>query len=143
MHTKRTLFTILFLGLLNLAQAQVIGKIFTKDYADANFGEVQRSITILNNTLNYLLDQAGEYIMFNIDDGTLRALNGNRRLIIGNTVSTDEVFYKMSTSQVKLLLQKGEKTITAVEMRPKTLTLTNGGFTLELVWPCPPNCDGI
>lgn len=47
----------------------------------------------------------------------------------------------MSTSQVKLLMEKGKQPLTKVEMRPKTLTLTNGSFTLEMVLPCPPNCD--
>jgi hypothetical protein len=46
----------------------------------------------------------------------------------------------MSTGQVVLLLKMGAKKITRVEIRPKTMTLTNGDFTLEKVDPCPPFC---
>ncbi len=88
-----------------------------------------------------MLDIAGEYIMLNIESGNLRALDNDRNSVLGSADSDTEVFYKMSTSQVYLLLQKGTKITTNVEMRPKTLTLTNGDYTLELVLGCPPNCN--
>ena len=131
--------TILFFS-FNFLNAQVIGEIFGADYANNEFGEVKSSVTINNNELKSLLDAAGEYIMLNIDTGELRALDGNRKGIKGNAKSDDEVFYKMSTSQVLKLLEKGEERTTQVEMRANTLTLTNGNYTMDLVWPCPPKC---
>ena len=47
----------------------------------------------------------------------------------------------MSTSQIKKLIKEGKENITKIEMRPETLTLTNGEFTLEMTIPCPPICS--
>jgi hypothetical protein len=124
----------------NLLFAQVVGKIFDKEYADKEFGNVKNSVEISNSELLDLLDKSGEYIMLNIDTGEIRALNNNRESVQGFAKSDNEVFHKMSTSQVKLLIEKGSKENTSVEMRPETLTLTNGQFTLELTIPCPPFC---
>ena len=132
------LIVVLFsFGSLN---AQVIGKIFDADYANKAFGEVVKSVEINNFELENMLKSAGEYIMLNIETGTLRALDNKRNSISGFAKSESEVFYRMSTSQVDLLIQKGTKSSTKIEMRPKTMTLTNGSFTLELLDPCPPIC---
>ena len=132
------LLVVLFsFGSLN---AQVIGKIFDADYANKAFGEVLNSVEINNIELESMLKSAGEYIMLNIDTGDLRALDGERKSIRGFVKSENEVFYRMSTSQVDLLINKGTKSSTQIEMRPKTMTLTNGSFTLEMTLPCPPNC---
>jgi hypothetical protein len=79
--------------------------------------------------------------MLNIDTGSLRVLDGKRTSVSGEAKSDEEVFYKMSTSQVLKLLEKGQKGTTSIEMRPETLTLTNGNYTMDLVQPCPPFCD--
>jgi hypothetical protein len=133
------LITLVLFSTINLS-AQVIGKIFNKDYANSTFGEVLNSVKIDNASLAAMLSTSGEYIMFNIESGAVRALNSNRESVQGIAVSEEEVFYKMSTSQVYLLLKKGSEKVTKIERRPKTLTLTNGEFTLEMVDPCPPNC---
>lgn len=78
--------------------------------------------------------------MLNIETGIVRALDNKRNSISGFANSEREVFYRMSTSQVSLLLKKGKRKSTKIEMRPKTLTLTNGFYTLEMVMPCPPQC---
>ena len=106
-----------------------------------NFGEVITFVKIDNTELKSMLSNAGEYIMFNIGSGDIRALDGNRTSVHGKAMSEAEVFYKLSTSQVKLLLDKGMQNSTSVEMRPETLTLTNGVYTLEMSFPCPPICD--
>lgn len=77
-----------------------------------------------------MLKSAVECIMLNIETGIVR----------GFANSKSEIFYRMSTSQVSLLLKKGKRKSTKIEMRPKTLTLTNGFYTLEMVMPCPPQC---
>ena len=140
MRTKLYYFVTIMFFSFNFLNAQVIGKIFDADYANKEFGKVENSISINNSELKSLLDEAGEYIMLNIDTGELRVLNGNRNSVKGNAKSDEEVFYKMSTSQVRKLLEKGGRGTTQVEMRPKTLTLTNGNYTMDLVWPCPPEC---
>lgn len=78
--------------------------------------------------------------MLNIETGDVRALDGERKSISGIAKSESEVFYKMSTSQVDVLIKKGMNKSTKIEMRPKTLTLTNGSYTLEMVLGCPPRC---
>jgi hypothetical protein len=138
---QKIIFLCLFLILSNFLCAQTIGEIFDKDFADSEFGEVLSSVEIANDELRGLLLNAGEYILLNIDTGKIRAVDKDRNSILGNANSADEVFYKMSTSKVNLLIEKGKQPVTKVEMRPETLTLTNGSFTLEMVVPCPPNCD--
>ncbi len=140
MRSKLFYFVTFMFFSLNFLNAQVIGKIFDADYANKEFGKVNSHVEIINSQLKNLLEEAGEYIMLNIDNGKLRVLNGNREGIIGHAKSDEEVFYKMSTSQVLKLLEKGGKSSTLIEMRPKTLTLTNGNYTMDLVMPCPPVC---
>jgi hypothetical protein len=137
----RSIITLLFLIVsFNISTAQIIGKIFNKDFANKEFGEVVKFIEIDNNSLTDLTDNAGEYIMFNIETGVLKALDNHRNSVLGEAISEEEVFYKMSTSQVRKLIELGNENITRIETRPKTLTLTNGEFTLELTIPCPPYC---
>lgn len=138
---QKIIFLCLFLIFSNFLCAQTIGEIFDKNYADQEFGEVLSSVEIANDELRRLLLNAGEYILLNIDTGKIRAVDKDRNSILGNANSVEEVFYKMSTSKVNLLIEKGKQPVTKVEMRPETLTLTNGSFTLEMVVPCPPNCD--
>ena len=137
----RSIITLLFLIVsFNISTAQIIGKIFNKDFANKEFGEVVKFNEIDNNNLTDLTDNAGEYIMFNIETGVLKALDNKRNSVLGEAISGEEVFYKMSTSQIKKLLKNGKENITKIEMRPETLTLTNGEYTLEMTRPCPPYC---
>ena len=140
MRTKLYYFVTIMFFSFNFLNAQVIGKIFDADYANKEFGKVKSSVEINNTELKNLLEEAGEYIMLNINTGEIRALNGNRMSVKGDAKSDEEVFYKMSTSQVRKLLEKGGEESTKIEMRPKTLTLTNGSYTMDLVQPCPPKC---
>ena len=137
----RTITVILIaLFSFNVSNGQTIGKIFDKDYADKEFGNVIKSVTIANDNLNEMLKTSGKYIMLNIDTGTIRAIDAQRKTIQGSANSPEEIFYNMSTSQVELLLSDGLQNTTQIEMRPKTMTLTNGQFTLEFTKPCPPYC---
>lgn len=140
MNTLKIVFFVFCFA--SFCNAQVIGKIFDKDYADQEFGEVVSSIEVDNNNLRSMLKTAGEYIMLNIDSGKLRAIDKDRKNVSGLAIHPEEVFYKLSTSQVALLIKKGGKNTTKIEMRLKTLTLTltNGAFTLERSNPCPPHC---
>ncbi|MCB9249540.1 MAG: hypothetical protein H6613_13825 [Ignavibacteriales bacterium] len=141
MVTKMFVPFLFVLFSFNVLSAQVIGEIFDADYANKEFGEVVSFVEVNNSELTGMLKEAGEYIMLNINTGNGRALNGERKSVTGFAESESEVFYKMSTSQVNLLLKKGGKKTTRIEMRPKTLTVTNSAFTLEMVLGCPPKCD--
>lgn len=134
----RTLFFVFCFA--SFSNAQVIGEIFDKDFANQEFGKVVSSVNIDNSILDAMLKVAGEYIMLNIDGDKLAAIDKDRKSVSGLVVKPEEVFYKMSTSQVELLIKKGGKKSTIIQMRPKTLTLTNGDFTLERASPCPPDC---
>ena len=120
--------------------AQTIGEIFDKDFADQEFGQVVTFVEVESKELTDLLKLSGQYIMLNIDSGNLRAIDADRKSVAGLAIFPEEIFYNMSTSQVKLLIKNGGRKTTKVEMRPKTLTLTNGNFTLEMIRPCPPYC---
>ncbi|MEE9430853.1 MAG: hypothetical protein V3V16_07435 [Melioribacteraceae bacterium] len=140
MRSKMHVFLLVVFFSFNSLNAQVIGKIFGADYANKEFGEVVKFVEINNYELESMLKNSGEYIMLNIETGIVRALDNKRNSINGFAISEREVFYRMSTSQVELLLKKGRMKSTKIEMRPKTLTLTNGSYTLEMVLPCPPHC---
>jgi len=141
MRTKLFVFTFLVLFSFIDLEAQVIGKIFDANYANEEFGQVVNFTEINSNELINLINNADEYIMLNIESGIIRALDSKRNSIQGSAVSNEEVFYKMSISQVNLLIKKGSEETTIIEMRPKTMTLTNGSYTLEMIKPCPPNCN--
>lgn len=129
-----------FFCLINFNYAQVIGKIFDREIADQKFGDVISFFEIKSADIDSMLQKSGEYIMFNIESGKIRAIASDRKSIIGYAISEEEVFYNLSISKVEELLTIGQKEMTKVEMRPQTLTLTNGDFTLEMSLPCPPYC---
>lgn len=141
MTLKKLLLYILFFAAVTSSSGQVVGKIFDAEYANENFGSVISSVLISNIELREMLEKAGTYIMLNIDTGNIRALDQNRTSVLGTAESENEVFYKISTSRIELLFEKGGEKNTTIEMRPEILTLTNGEFTLDLTWPCPPYCD--
>lgn len=131
---------IYFFCLTNLNYAQVIGEIFDKEIADQKFGNVISYLEIKSTDMDSMLQISGEYIMFNADSGKIRVIDSERNSIMGYAISEEEVFYNFSSSKVDELLVKGQKKMTSFEMRTKTLTLTNGDFTLEMSLPCPPFC---
>ncbi len=89
----RKIFVVLFvLFFLNVSNAQVIGEIFDKAYADQEFGNVLSYIEIENDDLAEMLKTSGEYIMLNIETGTIRAIDAQRKSVQGSAVSNEEVF---------------------------------------------------
>jgi len=64
--TKSIIF-IFLLAAVTSSSGQVIGKIFSSEYADLNFGNVISYKEIDNVELRDMLQKAGTYIMFNID----------------------------------------------------------------------------
>ncbi|HEX2869426.1 MAG TPA: hypothetical protein VHO03_20450 [Ignavibacteriales bacterium] len=128
-----------------LSAQEVIGKIFTKAEADQMFGPVQKKFDIDVNAVKALLDQAGDYIMFNYDTDDLNIMDGNRKLIfnwgqIKKLLPTD-VYRKFSVSVVRDLLSRGNEQKVHIEKRTDVITVTYSESTMDLGVYCPPDCN--
>ncbi|MHA1988840.1 MAG: hypothetical protein ACW98D_19650 [Promethearchaeota archaeon] len=123
--------------------SQTYGKIFKKNVADQKFGVVLESVTLTTTDLRGLLNQTNNYLMFKIVSGQAIVLNNNRNVLhpIGNLVNVEDVFTMFSVSIINDLLTKSNNNIVFVEQRSGVLSITNGGYTLEVGVKCPPICD--
>jgi hypothetical protein len=133
-------FLILILSQLNTAQT--IGKIFSKEEADKNYGPVLSSVSITSSELKTLISQSDKYIMFNIKDGKLSILGEGKTLLYpeGFKVNADERYAVYSKSKVEKLLKSGKADVTIIEQRKGVISVTNGLQTLEAASWCPPFC---
>ncbi|HEX2962184.1 MAG TPA: hypothetical protein VHO43_10365 [Ignavibacteriales bacterium] len=122
--------------------AQTYGKIYLKEEADLTYGPVISSINIKTADLQQILDKAGNFILFNIQEGRLTILGEGRKVLCPAGISADDstVFKMFSVSIVRELLLKGKEETTRVENRKDVLSLTNGAYTLEFAAGCPPIC---
>jgi hypothetical protein len=111
--------------------------------ADQKFGVVLESVTLTTTDLRGLLNQTNNYLMFKIVSGQAIVLNNNRNVLhpIGNLVNVEDVFTMFSVSIINDLLTKSNNNIVFVEQRSGVLSITNGGYTLEVGVKCPPICD--
>ena len=141
-HKIATIFTAIFFISVTL-YSQDAGKIYTAEQADQLFGKVVESIKMPTSTVRYWLKKSDNSLMFNIINGKLIVLGDNRELVYSSIDFTDkgEVFHLYSQSKVAEVIEKGRKTATFIEKRSSVLSITNGAFTLETSWPCPPNCN--
>ena len=123
-------------------QAQVIGKLYSKSDADNIYGPVLNSASINTSDLQTMLLKTQNYIMFSLVNGSPEILDNNRNSLYPTNliVSSSQVFSLFSVSIVQELLTKGGSSLTTIENRQKTLTLTNGEITLEMGQLCPPFC---
>jgi hypothetical protein len=138
-------FSFCFLLILILSQintAQTIGKIFSKEEADKNFGPVLSSVSIASSELKTLISQSDKYIMFSVKDGKLSILRDDRILLYpeGFKVNADEKYAVYSKSKVEELLNSGKADTTIIEQRKDVISITNGQHTLEMASWCPPFC---
>jgi len=118
------------------------GKILNKEEANKLFGAVLVSKEIPSSTLKSLVNQSSKVIMFNFIQNDVYILGDNRKVLlpVGFSVSSSEVFHVYSTSIIQELLNNGNTPVTYIEQRKEVLTITNGDFTLEYSWICPPYC---
>ena len=143
-----TILTIITFNSLGYAQAtKVIGKLYTKADANQIYGKVNTSVTVNTSTILQTMEKSPDYLMFNIINGHLVILNGQRAVLYSTdlsiaSVSKSTVFHKFSVSKIKELISTGgNNVITTVELRNNNvLTITNGEETLDLGVVCPPNC---
>lgn len=134
---------ILLIALQTVSYSQVIGKIFTKEEANTQFGSVASSVHIDAPTLKKILAKTNKYVMFRVVNGEVTILGDGRKAIYPNTeavVGKEDVYHLFSVSIVAELLNKGSDVQIYIENRKETLTITYGSSTLELSILCPPFC---
>ena len=123
--------------------AQTIGKIFTKEEANTLFGRVVDSVKISPAELNAAITKTEKDVMFRLVNGTLTIL-GDRRAPVYPSAETLvgrlDVFHRYSKSLVVELLSKGTGDAVYMENRKDVFSVTFGGYTLEMSYPCPPSC---
>lgn len=136
------LFAVFLVNSNSSVTAQTYGKLYLKEEADAAYGPVISSINIKTADLQQILDKAGNFILFNIQEGRLTILGEGRKVLYpaGISVDASTVFKMFSVSLVRELLLKGQEETTRVENRKDVLSLTNGPYTLEFAAGCPPIC---
>ncbi len=138
---KRTLFVVVTITLINVSVFSQ-GKILSKENANEMFGAVLISNQISTETLKLLVNNSTKVIMFNFINNDVYILDNKRRVLLpaGFSVNSSEVFHVFATSIVNELLSSGNNSDTYIEKRQEVLTVTNGNYTLEFAWLCPPFC---
>lgn len=128
-----------------LSAQEVYGRIYSKTDADQIYGPVLKKFDIDLATVQALLDQAGDYIMFNYDTDDLLVLDGKRNLIFNRgqlkKILPSDIFKKFSVSVVKDLLSRGSEDKVHVEKRKDVISVTFAESTMEFAQDCPPNCN--
>lgn len=132
----------LFVVLSNTLEAQPYGKIFTKQEADEIFGPVLQSVAIPKHSIQIFLSQTNNNIMFSIQNENVIILDNKRNVLFpkGISVNTSEVFTLFSVSTLNTLLLKGNESSVYIEKRSEVLSVSTGGFTMEVGILCPPFC---
>ncbi len=143
---KRSIFILSMLLILCLSNSstfsQTYGEIFTNTEANQKFGRVLKSVALPTSSLQGLLNRTNNFIMFNIVNGEAFVLDENRDVLYpeDKTINSQEVFTMFSISTINELLSLGNKDVVLVEQRSSVLSVSNGGFTLEVGAFCPPIC---
>ena len=134
-----------FIVLANLSNsfAQTYGEIFTVSEANQNYGSVLKSISISRTTLENLLNETNNYIMFRIVNNRVFVLDDTRRVLRPKNmlVNSRDVFTMYSKSVVQDLLSQGSGSDVYIEQRSSVLTVTYGNYTMEVGSICPPFCN--
>ena len=140
---KSTLFSIFIsLVIITTSLAQTYGQLFAKQEADEKFGLVLQSIDISRSAFESFLTQTSNYIMFKVKDKKAIVLDNKRNVIYpeGVLINSNETFTMYSISVVNELLSKGNEKTVHIEQRSEVLSISSGGFTMEIGALCPPIC---
>ena len=140
---KSTLFSIFIsLAIITTSLAQTYGQLFTKQEADEKFGLVLQSIDISRSTFESFLTQTSNYIMFKVKDKNAIVLDNKRNVIYpeGILINSNDKFTMYSVSVVNELISKGNENNVYIEQRSEVLSISSGGFTMEVGIMCPPFC---
>ena len=80
--------------------------------------------------------------MFKILDNKINILGDNRRPLLEQfPIAKDDVYNLFLKSVTLELFNLGGSNLTYIELRSCHLTVTNGDYTMEITWPCPPFCN--
>ena len=140
---RSTLFSIFIsLVIISTSLAQTYGQLFAKQEADEKFGLVLQSIDISRSAFESFLTQTSNYIMFKVKDKIVIVLDNKRKVIYpeGVLINSNETFTMYSISVVNELLSKGNEKTVHIEQRSEVLSISSGGFTMEIGALCPPIC---
>jgi hypothetical protein len=122
---------------------EIIGKIFSKEEADKNFGPVLSSVSMSSSELKSLNNKSNKLVMFSVNGGKLSVLKEGRAVLYptGFSPKPDEKYAAYSKSKVEELLNLGKADTTVIEQRKDVISVTNGQYTLEVANWCPPWCS--
>jgi hypothetical protein len=138
----KKLFVVIAILILSSVQVYTQGKIISKEDAEQLFGPVRISKEIPTENLKQYITRSVDVVMFKIMNNDLYILDNKRNALLpdGITINNAEVFSMYSISVVQELISNGNSTITYIEKRKEVLTITNGNYTLEYAYLCPPFC---
>lgn len=136
----KKIISIITLVLLCGSIAYAQGEVFTAQEAEVNWGKADQKIKIATETLKRWIENE-DYIMFKIVNNRLSVLGEERKNLAGNfTAKADDVYAVYSSKVVAELLKKGGEDVSYIETRNGVTTVTNGTYTMEMSYPCPPCC---
>ncbi|MHC1738465.1 MAG: hypothetical protein AB9882_10685 [Ignavibacteriaceae bacterium] len=144
-YIQKFLLIVLFLlaSVQILPQDGVVGKIIPKNEAYRLFGNVTQSVSFSTDQLISLLPETEKYVMFQFINGNIYVLGDKRKVLFpeNGSVENHQVFHLLSKSILLQLFIYGKSSVTFIEKRGNILTISNGDFTLEYTYPCPPYCS--
>ncbi|MBU1095030.1 MAG: hypothetical protein CVV23_11965 [Ignavibacteriae bacterium HGW-Ignavibacteriae-2] len=145
MRTKKTgiFLFVFFFSSISLFSQEEIGKIFTNIEADSLYGSVIDSYIMNTDSLIMLLNETHQKAMFSLKDNNFLIAGDSRKIIFPAEakISAEMEMRVLSKIKVLELIAKGRKDQVVFENRKAVFSVSNGEFTLELSWPCPPYCD--
>ena len=137
-----SMLLVIFLACASQSFSQTYGKIFTKEEADNLFGKVLQSRPMPTQLVHELLNQTNNYIMFRIENNRVIVLDNKRNVLFpeGVLINSQDVFTVYEVSVLAELLNLGNSSEVQVEKRSEVLSITSGGYTMEVGAFCPPIC---
>ena len=137
-----SMLLVIFLACASQSFSQTFGKIFTSEEADNMFGKVLQSRPIPTQLVQELLNRTNNYIMFRIENNKVIVLDNKRNVLFpeGVLINSQDVFTVYEVSVLAELLNLGNSSEVQVEKRSEVLSITSGGYTMEVGALCPPFC---
>ena len=137
-----SMLLVIFLACASQSFSQTFGKIFTSEEADNMFGKVLQSRPIPTQLVQELLNQTNNYIMFSIENNKVIVLDNKRNVLYpeGVLINSQDVFTVYAVQVLTELLNLGNSSEVKVEKRSEVLSITSGGYTMEVGSLCPPIC---
>lgn len=118
------------------------GKIITSAEADNLFGKAEYGVQFNAAMLSGYL-RSSSYLFFSLNNRILIITNERKEIFypLNGHIKGDEVFHVYSSKAIAELISKNPAGSLIIEQRKDVLTVTNGSFTLEFGYLCPPYCN--